>query len=490
MRNNLLRKYFFAATALIMISVIVLGGAMGWQGYKYSIKEKRQMLENKAVQIAGLTTDLLRNYSALRENSFKFILSSVTEGGMVHVLISSTDGQIVMTSDDTTRAYNGSYINESIIKKLAESGYYSGVGSLGGLYKGSNYTVAVPAENSLGQYAGYVFVTAPMSSMRELLYDILRMFILSAITVLLLAAMIAYLAVRGMTRPIKGISSAAKSFAQGEFNTRVPVTRSDEIGEMQLAFNNMADSLERSEELRRSFVANVSHELRSPMTSIGGFVDGILDGTIPEERREHYLRIISGEVKRLSRLVSRMLDITRLQAKDVSADSAWFDMCELIRRVIVGFEERMKEKELDMDVALCAYSVNICANEDMIYQAVYNLTENAIKFSKPQSKISIALSVRGGKVYFSIQNRGETIPPDELCCVFDRFHKTDRSRGNDKTGLGLGLYIVKTIVNQHRGDVGVKSHEGLTEFSFTLPVECRAKRGAETSNSAELTKHS
>ncbi len=480
MKNNLLRKYFFSATALIMISVIILGGTMGWQGYKYSIKEKRQTLENKAVQIAGLTTDLLRNYSALRENSFKFMLSSVAEGGMVHVLISSTDGQVVMTSDDTPRAYNGAYINDSIIKKLAENGYYSGVGSLGGLYKGSNYTVAVPAENSLGQYAGYVFVTAPMSSMRELLYDILKMFILSALAVLLLAALISYLAVRSLTRPIKRISSAAKSFAQGEFKVRVPVTSSDEIGEMELAFNNMADSLERSEELRRSFVANVSHELRSPMTSIGGFVDGILDGTIPEERQEHYLKIISDEVKRLSRLVSRMLDITRLQAKDVSAESTWFDMCELTRRVIVGFEERMKEKALDMEVSFCAYSVSVCANEDMIYQAVYNLTENAIKFSEPGSTISVGLYVRGGKVYFSIANRGETIPPDELSCVFDRFHKTDRSRGNDKTGLGLGLYIVKTIVNQHRGDVGVKSNDGMTEFSFVIPVECRTKRVAES----------
>ncbi len=480
MKNNLLRKYFFSATALIMMSVIILGGTMGWQGYKYSIKEKRQMLDNKAVQVAGLTTDLLKNYSALRENSFRFMLSSVTEGGMVHVLISSTDGQVVMTSDDTPRAYNGAYINDGIIKKLAEDGYYSGVGSLGGLYKGSNYTVAVPAKNSLGQYAGYVFVTAPMSSMRELLYDILKMFIISAIAVLLIAAIASYLAVRSLTRPIKRISLAAKSFAQGEFKTRVPVTSSDEIGEMELAFNNMADSLERSEELRRSFVANVSHELRSPMTSIGGFVDGILDGTIPEERREHYLKIISDEVKRLSRLVSRMLDITRLQAKDVSAESTWFDMCELTRRVIVGFEERMKEKELDMDVGLCAYSVNVCANEDMIYQAVYNLTENAIKFSERGSTVSVGLISRGGKVYFSIANRGETIPPDELSCVFDRFHKTDRSRGTDKSGLGLGLYIVKTIINQHRGDVGVKSRDGVTEFSFSLPIECRARRIADT----------
>jgi len=481
MRKSVLRRYFIGATALIMASVIILGSALCWQAYKYSINEKRQLLDSKAHQISELTADLLKNYSGMKLSSFEYVMKTMSEGGTLHILICGTDGQVVITSDDMGRAYKGVYVNEAVLKKMAESGRYASVGNLGGLYKGSNYTVGVPTVNSLGQLAGYVFVTAPMSSMRELLYDILKMFLMSAISVFMLAVIFSYLVVRGMTRPIKQISIAAKSFAQGDFTARVPapVNRPDEIGEMVIAFNNMADSLERSEELRRSFVANVSHELRSPMTSIGGFVDGILDGTIPEERREHYLKIISGEVKRLSRLVSRMLDITRLQAKDVSAESTWFDMCELIRRVIVGFEERMRDKKLGMNVQLCAYSVNICANEDMIYQAVYNLTENAIKFSEPESEISINLSANGGKILFSIKNSGQTIPPDQLAYVFDRFHKTDRSRGTDKSGLGLGLYIVKTIVNQHGGDVGVMSAEGVTEFSFVLPAE----------NRGNLTKH-
>lgn len=475
MRDSLHKRYFLATTILLLFSFVVLGGGMSLQGYNYSIKEKRDSLNNTAEQISNLTADLLTNYSARTQNTYNYLLDTMTDGGKLHVLVCSADGQVVITSDDTDRAYIGAYVSKNVMKKLVEKGYYSGVGNLGGLYKGNNYTVAVPVENTMGQHAGYVFVTTSMAFMRGLLYDILYMFLLSAALVFMLAAVFSYLTVRGMTKPIKRMSYAAKKFAQGDFSTRVQVNRSDELGELMLTFNNMADSLEKSEELRRSFVANVSHELRSPMTSIGGFVDGILDGTIPPDRQEHYLKIVSGEVGRLSRLVSRMLDITRLQAKDVSAESAWFDMCELVRRVIVGFENKLEEKELTLDVHLSSYKIDIFANEDMIYQAVYNLTENAIKFSAPGSAITVRMENKGGKLSFFIRNYGESIPADQLGCVFDRFHKTDRSRGNDREGLGLGLYIVKTIINQHKGDVGVESADGVTEFSFVLPTENKGK---------------
>lgn len=476
MKKSLMGKYFMVAASLILISFLILGGGLFWQAYNYSIGEKKQNLDDTATRISSLTADLLGSYNTVREQTFRFLLSTMTDGGKIHALICSTDGQVIITSDDSIGAFSGTYLNESIIEKLAKERYYSGMENLGGVYQGQNYTVGMPVKNTLGQDAGYVFVTTPVSSMRGLMYDISRMFLISSILVFLLAALLSYLAVRSMTKPIKLISTAAKSFAQGDFKTRVPVLSEDEIGELTQAFNNMADSLERSEELRRTFVGNVSHELRSPMTSIGGFVDGILDGTIPPERQEHYLQIISSEVKRLSRLVSRMLDITRLQAKDMSADSTRFDFCELVRRVIIGFESRLEEKHLRMDVQLSEYAIELFANEDAIFQAVYNLTENAIKFSYEGEVIVIHVSSRAGKLWFSIQNRGENIAPDELSCVFDRFHKGDRSRGNDKSGLGLGLYIVKTIVNQHKGDVGVRSANHITEFSFTLPLDNKARR--------------
>jgi len=280
----------------------------------------------------------------------------------------------------------------------------------------------------------------------------------------------AYTGTKGITRPIKRISTAARQFARGDFAVRVPVKSSDEIGELSQSFNSMADTIEKSEELRRTFIANVSHELRSPMTSIGGYVDGILDGTIPPENEQKYLEIISVEVKRLSRLVSSMLDITRLQSQDFTQSAICYDFCEQVRYVIIGLEPKIQEKNLNIDVSFSNECIEFYANQDAIFQVLYNLMENAIKFSPADSTITISVFTRGGKLIFDIKNTGKDIPPEELPYIFDRFHKADKSRGNDKSGLGLGLYIAKTIINQHGGDIGADSKDGVTQFHFSLPL--------------------
>ncbi|MEG2939544.1 MAG: HAMP domain-containing sensor histidine kinase, partial [Oscillospiraceae bacterium] len=415
-------------------------------------------------------------YSGVREQTFRFLLSTMTDNGKIHALICDSNGKIISSSDNDRQNIVGQTVQDAALKKIIGDSYYSGMGNLDNHYSGQNYTVGMPYYNSLGKFAGGVFVTTTVSDMHQLLFDILRMFLFSAALVFFLAAIVSFFTVRSMTRPLKLISTTARSFARGDFDKRVPVTSDDEIGELTCAFNNMADSIEKSEELRRTFVANVSHELRSPMTSISGFVDGIVDGTIPPERERQYLSIVSSEIRRLSRLVSRMLDITRLQAENMATDITTFDFCELTRRAILGFESRIGERGLQMNVSFSEYSINVSANEDAIFQVVYNLCENAIKFSSEGETIDISVDARSNLLRFSIRNRGAVISPDELPYIFDRFHKTDRSRASDKTGLGLGLYIVKMIVNQHKGDVNVTSADGETEFSFTLPLDIKPVR--------------
>lgn len=456
--------------AVILISFVILGGGLSIQVYRYSIGEKQQNLEQVANRISTVTTDIMSQFSSIHQSTFRILLSTMTENGKIHAVITDVDGKIIITSDENQKNI-GVYVNTPTVQKVIANNYFSGMSTLGGIYRGQNYTVGVPYYNAVGKLAGCVFVTTSVSDMNRLLFDISRMFLLSALLVFIIAAFLSFFAVRNMTKPIKMISTAAKSFARGDFKVRVPVMSGDEIGELTCAFNNMADSIEKSEELRRTFVANVSHELRSPMTSIAGYVDGILDGTIPQEREGQYLSVISGEVRRLSRLVSRMLNITRLQAEDMSSGAVRFDFCELVRRAIISFEARIEEQKLQMDVAFSEYSIEVFANEDAIFQAVYNLTENAIKFSAIGETVSIDVHTHAGKLWFCIKNRGAEIPEAELQYVFDRFHKTDRSRGNDKSGLGLGLYIVKTIINQHHGDVGVSSLDGETEFYFSIPLD-------------------
>ena len=244
-----------------------------------------------------------------------------------------------------------------------------------------------------------------------------------------------------------------------------------EMQELATAFNNMA-SLQKSEYQRQEFVANVSHELKTPMTTIGGYVDGILDGTIPAQKQEKYLRIVSDEVKRLSRLVRSMLDISRLQDQQGIPDEkkSRFDLCECVGQVLITFEQKIIEKQLEVDVTFPEHPVLTRANEDYVTQVMYNLIDNAVKFCPQGQVLGIRIREGDSKAYISVSNQGQTIPPEELSLVFDRFHKIDKSRSQNRDGWGLGLYIVKTIVCAHGEDISVTSRDGKTEFTFTMPL--------------------
>ncbi|MBO7422446.1 MAG: HAMP domain-containing histidine kinase, partial [Oscillospiraceae bacterium] len=214
-----------------------------------------------------------------------------------------------------------------------------------------------------------------------------------------------------------------------------------------------------------------SHELRTPMTTISGFADGILDGTIPKEEEDKYLRSIRDETRRLTRLVRSMLDATRM--KSMASDPkrrTTFDLTELVLQTLLSFETRATEKNLDVDPQFPDNRLMVRADKDGITQVIYNLLDNAVKFAKPGSCITVRLYIEDKKAFVSVKDEGETIPPDDLPYIFDRFHKSDRSRSLDKDGVGLGLYLVKTILNSHDEDIAVKSEDGVTEFVFTLPL--------------------
>ena len=243
--------------------------------------------------------------------------------------------------------------------------------------------------------------------------------------------------------------------------------RKDEIGELAIAFNAMADSLAQAEQKRSEFVANVSHELKTPMTTIAGFADGILDGTIPPEKERESLQVISSETRRLSRLVRRMLELSRLQSSERVAAQEQFDVAEVLLRVLVSLESKITEKDLDVQTQLPDGPVMVWGDPDAVTQVCY-LLDNAVKFSSPQGRLTLRITTKAGKAYIAIGNQGETIPPQQLTHIFDRFHKADSSRSTHKDGVGLGLYIVKTILNTYKEDITVTSQDGFTEFTFTL----------------------
>ena len=278
---------------------------------------------------------------------------------------------------------------------------------------------------------------------------------------------------RHMARPLDEIASASRKFARGDFSVRVKQTEdpTDEMGALIESFNKIADSLEQAEKRRSEFIANISHELRTPMTTISGFADGILDGTIPQDKQEKYLRSIRDETRRLSRLVREMLSVSQARAKAADPSSRTnFDLTELVLQILLSFESRATKKGLDVDPQLPDDHLMVHADKDAITQVIYNLLDNAVKFADRDSCLVLRLYKDNGKAYVSVKDQGETIPPDDLPFIFDRFHKSDRSRSLDKDGVGLGLYLVKTIINSHDEDIAVKSENGMTEFVFTLPL--------------------
>ena len=279
--------------------------------------------------------------------------------------------------------------------------------------------------------------------------------------------------VRRQNEPLKEVAKAARSFGHGDLTARVRLGGDypEEIEELARSFNNMATELQKSEYQRKEFVANVSHELKTPMTTIAGYVDGILDGTIPQNRHRYYLQIVSDETKRLSRLVRSMLDISRLQDGAIPEDKkVHFDMEEVVGQVLITFEKKITDKKLNVEVEMPEYPVYTIASQDMITQVIYNLIDNAVKFCPEEGTLGLTIKQGGGKIYVSVANEGETIPPEELPLVFDRFHKMDKSRSQNREGWGLGLYIVRTIVSGHGENISVTSREGKTEFTFTMPL--------------------
>jgi len=401
-------------------------------------------------------------------------VSAISNSTGNQIFITDDCGRIVSCSDRSPACgHLGFTLPEEILRRAMESAEF-GLSDLGGLYADERYVVADSiCSEADGTAEGYVFVTSAPGR----IYGDWSAFLMVASVVMLGILFVFLLATlfysKRMAQPLDEIAAASRKFARGDFSVRVrqEYDPTDEMGALIDSFNKMADSLEVAEARRSEFIANVSHELRTPMTTIAGFADGILDGTIPREEEKKYLVSIRDETRRLSRLVRDMLDVSsaRNQAADPSRRTA-FDLNELVLQTLLSFEDRATRKNLDVDPQLPEDNIMVFADKDAITRVIYNLLDNAVKFANPGSCLTLRLYKDGEKAYVSVRDIGETIPPDDLPFIFDRFHKSDRSRSLDKEGTGLGLYLVKAIINAHDEDIAVRSEDGMTEFVFTLKL--------------------
>ncbi len=266
------------------------------------------------------------------------------------------------------------------------------------------------------------------------------------------------------------INEVVEKYAEGEFSARAELPEQGNLYSFACTLNRMAEFIEQNETTRKNFIANVSHELRTPMTTIGGFADGILDGTIPPEQHEKYTRIIADEIHRLRTLVNSMLNLSKFESGEMQLRSSSMDAGQLLIKTVLMFEKRINDKNVDVQ-GLEDASLRLVADEDLLFQVLYNLIENAVKFVNEGGVISFSLREENGTAFIAVKNTGEGLADDELPKVFDRFYKTDESRSKDKTGLGLGLSIARKIVHLHQGHIVVRSVKGeYTAFEIQLPV--------------------
>lgn len=314
-----------------------------------------------------------------------------------------------------------------------------------------------------------IYIHTPVPKLKEARYRIFKFFLFSVAAAVFIAIILVYIVSLRLSKPLKQINNAARIMAGGDFRKRLNIKSNDEIGELAGTFNQMAVALQNLEEMRRGFIANVSHELRTPMTSIRGFIEGILDGTIPYDRQEYYLTIVRDETNRLNRLVNDLLDLARMEAGEVTVNLKPFDINELVRKCIIKLETLLVDKGIFVEADFEEEGMCVNADADAIERVMYNLVHNAIKFTPENGRIKITTKAQKDKVLVSVRDNGTGIEKDELDMIWERFYKTDKSRSRDKTGTGLGLAIVKNIINEHGQQIWVESEPGKgTEFTFSL----------------------
>ena len=467
------RRILIPAAIVLLLALLLVSVVFQIQTRDYIRQNTYTALEATADTVSRLASAYYAEDS-LGSEQFYLSLTAVSRSAQAQTVICDSTGKLVLCSDSPFGCvHQGMVMDSAYMNRVLRAKNLRSAGRIEPLYQDSRYVVGKPIYDRFGRGVGIVITSTPMEPTLTVFQELMTTGVVVSLAAVCIATVLIAFLVRRQSSPLQDMAKVAGEFGHGKLSVRANVDErtSQEVQELALAFNNMADSLEKAERQRQDFVANVSHELKTPMTTISGFMDGMLDGTIPQEKQAYYMRLVSDETKRLSRLVRSMLDISRLQQEGgvPEAQKSQFDVVESAGRMLITFEQKIVGKNLDVNVNFPEHPVYTFANQDSIAQVIYNLLDNAVKFCPQDGQLGVQIREAAGKIYVSVSNSGQTIPPEELPLVFERFHKTDKSR-TEKDGWGLGLYIVKTIVCSHGEDIRVSSAGGITEFTFTLPT--------------------
>lgn len=476
-KKNLFFLRFYIVSGLVIMAAFIIFGlmtiamiTMHWWN------EKMDMLNDNSESIA---TDYINAVYRQEDDLSTLLLGNdiqtISEATEADYFICDTSGKIIVckefleTNGRVCPKHSAIEISADLVER-ARRERFSSFRSLDDNIRDS-FVVAMPIVYA-GTVVGEVFaVEDAVQGLLPYVGSMFKMVFYAFLVALLVAYIIIYFYSRRITKPIGDMIEATSRYAKGDFTYHVNAEgSSQEMVNMAEAMNKMVDELAIDDKAKKSFVANVSHELKTPMTTIGGFVDGILDGTIPKEKEDEYLRTVSNEVKRLSRLVVAMLNLSKIESGEISIKPNKYNVSSQIIEVLLSMEQRLNEKKISVDGLEDMSDLKIYADRDLLHQVIYNLLDNAVKFTPEGGTITFFGKYENDATTITIRNSGQGISDDEISRIFERFYKVDQSRSFDVKGVGLGLYIVKTIVNMHDGVIKADSKKGeYTEFTFTIP---------------------
>lgn len=416
-----------------------------------------------------LATDQLSDYYS-EDMSFtatRTLLNGVNIYLEADLWLTDTDGNVLLSVSSSGTGMKPKQIQDFDPAEAGGEQYLTG--DYHGYYSDEVLTMIVPVTEGFST-KGYLLVHKPLSYFEEQQHSIMVCVYITLIVIYVLSFMI-FLGIHlFIYLPLRKITEAAKQYASGNLDYEIPVNSQDEIGYLSASLNYMSTHLKDMEDYQKKFVANVSHDFRSPLTSIKGYIEAIADGTIPVELQGKYLNIILFETERLTDLTRDLLTLNEFDTKDLLLNKESFDLHEMMKQVAASFEGTCTSRKISIELLFASRVLYVHADRSKIQQVLYNLLDNAIKFSNPQSTVTIETTERGEKIFTSVRDYGIGIPKEDLSKIWERFYKSDLSRGKDKKGTGLGLAIVREIIQAHNENINVISTEGVgTEFIFSLP---------------------
>ena len=499
LQSKLFRKYFAILAAMILITTSLSGILMMWLVSDKFRQSELEDMHHTTAQIADTAKELFESSTSAMdfENAMKlvcFLLKSFSDTFEADVFIANPDGTIAvckeqlnpesaLVENNVCAIHSKVKISRENIEKILSGELESWLGELSDPGNRSDllagkFIAASPVRLASAEGGdwdmGIVFMVRDNEeNVKASVASLRTQFLVSVAVSGIVAFVIIYIIVYRVLRPFEDIIYATRLYSQGDFSYRIKQPKKkDEVYELVSAFNSMANDLSAFENSRRNFVANVSHELKTPMTSIGGYIDGILDGTIAPEDQKKYLRVVSDEVKRLARLISSMLNMSKIEAGELTPSFAKFDLADMVIRTFLSFEQIISKQEIDIVGLDELEKTEIAADPDMINQVIYNIIDNAVKFTPRGNKIEVRIFREANNAVVKIRNYGVGIANDELKMVFDRFYKVDKSRSLNTKSVGLGLYICKSIVELHKGKIyATSSGNEYSEFTVELPTE-------------------